>query len=692
MATFSESLGLISGLTNMNESLQKSISSTEAEFKKLQNTIKQCFNTKQIEETRDLICDISAEIRLSSKEQKQFNKVMSDGKNNANNLLKKVKKISKTSNKMGKTKISIQNNLDTNVGTKTKKATQNKKDSKTSIPTKKILQGAKNVMSYADEITTANIKIDVMNDGLQSSEELQDMIFQSAQKSRTSYTDQVDTVTTLGTLTGDVFSSNQEVVQFAELANKQFKLGGGSVEEQKVAMDTLTAAMAAGNLEGNDFNSIIGSAPELVNNIADYMGKSVEEVQKMGSEGLITSDMIKNSMFASAEETNAKFADLPMTFGQLGTLIKDKLLKAFSPILEKIGKGAQFIYDNWSTLKPIFLGLIAVIGAYAAMMGIQTVATNVQTVATNIQTAATKLADKAQKGLNKSLLSNPLMWIALLIGVVVLAIIKWIKSVGGLKIAWLIAMNGILTAWDWVKIGVVTGIYFIMNFFDKMKLKIKSVSVGIQNFMGDMKVGVLMKLQDMVNDAIKIINKFTKLSNDIFGTSFGLIQEVTFATDAKMDNELAKKERNQELKDYENEVDSKIRARESEIQKMKDETKAAKAVRDAEIDKLQAAKSEQQTNDLGNEEKASTNDTMNSLNDTISATNDSLDTSKDDLEIMRELAEIKSIQNHVTLTPSVKVQTGDIKNGVDVDEVVSKITEVLETEIAGSTKEVYEVA
>lgn len=75
---------------------------------------------------------------------------------------------------------------------------------KTSIPTK-ILQGAKNVMSYADEITTANIKIDVMNDGLQSSEELQDMIFQSAQKSRTSYTDQVDTVTTLGTLTGMFF-------------------------------------------------------------------------------------------------------------------------------------------------------------------------------------------------------------------------------------------------------------------------------------------------------------------------------------------------------------------------------------------------------------------------------------------------------------------------------------------------------
>jgi len=267
--------------------------------------------------------------------------------------------------------------------------------------------------------------------------------------------------------------------------------------------------MAAGKLRGDEFRSIMENAPLLAQKIAENMGMTVGELKEMSSEGLITADVIKNAMFSAADETNALFATLPMTFSQVATVIGNTLLQTFEPVIQMIGKGAQFIYDNWSTIEPIFWGLAAAVGAYTAI--------------TAIWTAVTWLSVAANRAMALAMLSNPIGWIALAIGILIGMIYKWVQSVGGLKIAWLMVMSGIMTAWDWVKIGFFAGIYYILDLWDKLKMGMMTAGNGITNFIGDMRTGVLVILQDMVNGAIDIINGFIGVLNKIPGVSIETI-------------------------------------------------------------------------------------------------------------------------------------------------------------------------
>jgi tape measure domain-containing protein len=244
----------------------------------------------------------------------------------------------------------------------------------------------KKIIDLSDNMTSTGARLDLMNDGLQTTEELQNKIFQSAQRSRTAYMDTAAAVSKLGILAKDAFSSNDEMVAFAELMNKQFKIGGASVQEQTSAMYQLTQAMAAGKLQGDEFRSIMENAPLLAQAIAEKMGKTVGELREMSSEGLITADVIKSAMFSAADETNAKFATLPMTFGQVTTVIGNTLFQTFEPIIQTIGKGAQWIGQNMETVLPIVYGLAGAAGAYAAVLG--------------IQAAAAWAAKVAQDGLN----------------------------------------------------------------------------------------------------------------------------------------------------------------------------------------------------------------------------------------------------------------------------------------------------
>jgi len=411
--------------------------------------------------------------------------------------------------------------------------------------------GAKKIIELADNMAQTNARLDLINDGLQTTAELQDKIVASAQRARASYQATADVVSKLGLLAGDAFKSNDEMIAFAELMQKAFTVSGASIQEQTAAMYQLTQAMAAGRLQGDEFRSIMENAPMLAQAIAKYTGKSIGELREMSSEGLITADIIKNAMFAAADETNKKFAEMPMTFGQIGTIVGNTLLQTFEPVIQGIGKGAQWIYDNWSTLEPIFWGLTAAVGAYAAI--------------TAIQTAVTWLSVEANRALIATMLSNPVLWIALAIGVLIGMIYKWVQSVGGLEIAWKIAMNGILTAWDWVKIGFFTGVYWVLDLWDKMKLGIMKASVAIQNFMGDMKAGVLSILQNMVNSAIGIINDFINILNKIPGVSIDTIQKVTFGTTAQMENDAAKRAREADLQNFKNNIEAGMAARDAAL-------------------------------------------------------------------------------------------------------------------------------
>lgn len=188
----------------------------------------------------------------------------------------------------------------------------------------------------ADQLTSVRARINLINDGAQTTAEIMDKVFDAAQRSRGSYVDMADSVAKLNMLAKDAFSSNDEAIMFVEQLNKQFKVSGASIEESSAAMYQLTQAMAAGKLQGDEFHSIMENAPMLAQSIAQEMGLTVGQLKDMSSQGLITADIIKEALFNSAEETNAKFAEIPMTFAEMGQSIQNEMLLAFQPVLEQL--------------------------------------------------------------------------------------------------------------------------------------------------------------------------------------------------------------------------------------------------------------------------------------------------------------------------------------------------------------------
>lgn len=196
---------------------------------------------------------------------------------------------------------------------------------------------AVSAVKTTDQLTQLRARIDLINDGSQSTAEIMDKVFSAANRSRGSFLDMADSVAKLNLLAKDAFTSNYEAIYFVEQLNKQFKIAGAGVQETTSAMYQLTQAMAAGKLQGDEFRSIMENAPMLAQSIAQEMGLSVGQLKEMSSQGLITADIIKNALFNSAEETNAKFAEIPMTFQDIGTKLQNDLIAAFQPVMEELG-------------------------------------------------------------------------------------------------------------------------------------------------------------------------------------------------------------------------------------------------------------------------------------------------------------------------------------------------------------------
>lgn len=199
-----------------------------------------------------------------------------------------------------------------------------------------VVEFGKKVRDTADAMALTRSRLNLINDGLQTQSELLGKIHAAANASRGSYTDMASTVAKLGILAKSAFSSTEETVFFAEQLNKQFKLGGASIQEQTAGMYQLTQAMAAGRLQGDEFRSIMENAPLLAQSIAKEMGVTVGALRDMSAEGLITADIIKNAVAKSAEETNEKFKALPMTFADIGQRLSGDFLSAFDRVLAKI--------------------------------------------------------------------------------------------------------------------------------------------------------------------------------------------------------------------------------------------------------------------------------------------------------------------------------------------------------------------
>ena len=337
----------------------------------------------------------------------------------------------------------------------------------------------------------------------------------SAQRSRSVYFDTASAVAKLGLNAGNAFDGNMDqVIAFMEQVNKQFVIGGATAQEQSNAMIQLTQAMAAGALRGEELNSILDGAPGIARAIEKYMGIAEGSIKSVAQEGKVTAEVVKNAMFAMADETNAKFDSMPKTWAQIWAGMKNQALSMFAPILTKINQIANsskfqqvttalinglagvaniassvldilisiasVVVDNWSWIQPIIMGIVAAMLIYNGValatniiMGIQTTAKAVHAAATAMEAGATFTATVAQQGLNAALLACPLTWIILLIIAVIAAIYAACAAVA--------KFTGVANSGFGVICG---GIMVVIAFFKNLGLSVANIALGIWNALG----------------------------------------------------------------------------------------------------------------------------------------------------------------------------------------------------------------
>lgn len=373
------------------------------------------------------------------------------------------------------------------------------------------IQTLSSVIGVSDELVSTTARLDQMNDGLQTTDELLKMVYISAQDARGSFGDMATVVAKFGNNAKDAFSSSQEVVAFANLIQKQMTIAGASTQEASNAMLQLSQALGSGVLRGDELNSIFEQAPNLIQSIADYLDVPIGKIREMAQEGELSADIVKAAIFASADDINAKFEQMPMTWGQVWTSFQNSALMAFQPVLNKINELANndqfqvfvesaigliaelavyvleffntlasiggFISENWSIIAPIVYGVIAALTAYAvisgvvaAVNGIMATSAAVHAAAEAMQAGATFTATAAQYGLNAALMACPLTWIILLI-IALIAVIFAVCSA-------IAKMTGVANSGFGVICG---GVNVVIQFFKNLGLTVANIALGIGN-------------------------------------------------------------------------------------------------------------------------------------------------------------------------------------------------------------------
>lgn len=374
--------------------------------------------------------------------------------------------------------------------------------------------GVTKLGQMSDELTLTTARLDMMNDKVQTTPELLQMVYQSAQNARGSLNDMADVVARFGNNAKDAFSSSREVVAFANLIQKQMTIAGASSAEASNAMLQLSQALGSGVLRGDELNSIFEQAPNLIQSIADYMDIPIGQIRKMAQEGKLSADIVKQAIFADADNINAKFEQMPMTWGQVWTTMSNAAVMKMQPILDKINELANnqqfqtfasnavdalsivvvvllnimevagmvggFFVDNWSIIEPIVMGIVTALGLYYSALAIGTAIQAVASTVTAIHTAttgawsmATFVATVQQQGLNAALAACPLTWIILLIIAVIAAIYAVASAIA--------KMTGIANSGLGVIIG---GINVVIQFFVNLGLVIANIALGIGNAIG----------------------------------------------------------------------------------------------------------------------------------------------------------------------------------------------------------------
>lgn len=483
MGNIRAAIALYDGVTSPLQSMHKAMGVVLNTFEAMQQASGRAVDTAAIREAREewakagtAFDTIEENIRNANNEQQNFNNSIREGSNSANGLLSIIKKVAIAAGGIA---------------------------------------GINKVLNISDELASTKARLNLLVDDGGSVEALEQKIMASAQRSRSVYFDTASAVAKLGLNAGNAFDGNMDqVIAFMEQVNKQFVIGGATAQEQSNAMIQLTQAMAAGALRGEELNSILDGAPSIARAIEKYMGIAEGSIKTVAQEGKVTAEVVKNAMFAMADETNAKFDSMPKTWAQIWAGMKNQALSMFAPILIKINQIANstkfqqvttalinglagvanvassvldilisiasVIVDNWSWIQPIIMGIVAAMLIYNGVMlvgntimAVQAAVKAIHTAMTTAWSVATFTATAAQQGLNAALLACPLTWIILLIIAVIAAIYAACAAVA--------KFTGVANSGFGVICG---GIMVVIAFFKNLGLSVANIALGIWNALG----------------------------------------------------------------------------------------------------------------------------------------------------------------------------------------------------------------
>lgn len=572
------------------------------------------------------------------------------------------------------------------------------------------IAAVKKVFDLSDELTNTTARLNLMNDGLQSTEQLQQAIFASAQRARADYSATADVVAKLGQRAGDAFSSNGETIQFAENLNKLFVIAGASQQEVSSASLQLTQALGSGVLRGEELNAVFEAAPNVIQTIADYMGVPIGQIRSMAAEGEVTADIVKNALLGATDEINEQFNSMPTTIAHTWTSIKNQALMAFQPVLEKInelvnsekfqtvfdavanslvfvadialsimdvlGSAISFVSDNWSAFAPVILGVAAALLVYNGAM-----------IAMKVATA---IATTVQKIHNAVLAANPIM----LIVASIIALIGVIFSVCN-SIA---KFTGIANSGFGVICG---GVMVVIGFFQNLGLAVANIALGIwealcacasniwaafQNVFCDLQYlwyGFLKVVMDVVKGVVDVLNFIPFVNIDTSGlvsASQDFANKQAEAQNSKTAYQDVGEAFNKGASTFDAFSDGWA----------EDAFNSGAAWGDGVVDGINSMLD-------GFGKDVDTNALTGDLNVPTGTADDPIHTEVDndiniadeDLQLMRDVAEARYVQNFVTLTPTVQVSGNTINEKADVNDLVSEIEYRLESEFAASAEGVY---
>ena len=608
------------------------------------------------------------------------------------------------------------------------------------------IQSVGKALNISDELVQTTSRLNMMNDGVQTTAELVNMVYAAAQDARGSFSQMADVVARFGNNAKDAFSSSEEVVAFADLIQKQMTIAGASTQEAANAELQLSQALGSGVLRGDELNSIFEQAPNLIQNIADYLDVPIGKIREMAADGELSADVVKAAIFSAADDINSKFNEMPMTWGQIWQSMQNTALIAFQPVLQRLNDLANseafqtfiqgaveamatlanillnvfdlavsigtFIGDNWSIIAPIVYGIVAALTAYiaisaivAAINGIMAMAEGVKAAAQMMATGATFAETAAQQGLNAALMACPLTWIIMLILALIVVIFAVCNAIA--------KMTGIANS----GFGVITGgVNVVIQFFKNLGLTVANIALGIGNAIAALASNMMTAFHNaicnvqswfynLLSTALSVIEGICAALNKLPFVEFDYSGISSAADDyaAKASEAAGNKEDYQSISDAFNEGFTTFDAFQDGW--ASDAFNAGAAWGDGIADKvsnfsLSDVFGQTDIPNVGdytsgfNDAIANSGvgDSIGNIDDNTGKIKDSLDVTEEDLKYLRDIAEQEAINRFTTAEINVDMSgmQNTVNSGDDIDGFMTKLTDSVNEAVDNMTEGVHE--